>query len=44
MGQEDFVTSDGKFIPAKFLMGEQFGQSHAAKLICMGLARKAEIS
>src|SRR5208283_6156566 len=43
MRQEDLITGDGKFAPAKFLMGEQFGQGHAANLICEEPVRKAEL-
>ena len=43
VGEENFIAGDGEFTPAKFLVGEQFGQCHGAKLIREGPARKAEL-
>jgi hypothetical protein len=41
--EENFVAGDGEFIPAQFLVREQFGQCHAAKVMGKGPARKAEL-
>ena len=41
--EENFVAGDGEFMLAKFLVREQFGQCHAAKVIGKGPARKAEL-
>jgi hypothetical protein len=42
--EEDFAASDGEFILAKFLVREQFGQCHAAKVNGKGSRGKAELA
>ena len=41
--EENFVAGDGEFVLAQFLVREQFGQCHAAKVMGKGTARKAEL-
>ena len=43
MREENFVAGDGKFVLAKFLVREQFGQCHAAKVTVNCPLRKAEL-
>ena len=43
MREENFIARDGEFAPAQFLVGENFGQSHPARLIGAGSVRKAEL-
>jgi hypothetical protein len=42
--EKDFVARDGKFFPAQFLIGENFGQSHASRLNGGGSGRKGELT
>ena len=41
--EENFIAGDRELTLAKFLVREQFGQCHAAKLMGKGPARKVEL-